>query len=87
MKYCPQCARMDLKRLPDGDFQCAWCKFKGTPREGAMDEINSYKQSIKSGGSPVMTGPGIKNPEISPSMLKQKLESLKGKKTDDFEIM
>ena len=87
MKYCPQCARMDLKRLPDGDFQCAWCKFKGTPREGAMDEINAYKTNIKSGGAPAMPmGSGIKT-DISPSQLKQKLDSLKGKKTEDFEIL
>ncbi|MFH0954704.1 MAG: hypothetical protein V1777_01215 [Candidatus Micrarchaeota archaeon] len=89
MKYCPQCARMDMKRLQTGDHECIWCHYQGTPREGAIDEINAYKRNIKSGTCPAITpsaGTGIKT-DISPGQLKQKLDSLKGKKTDDFEIL
>lgn len=88
MQYCPNCARMDFKRTASGQLECVHCRFVGEPREGAMDEINAYKRSLKSGGTlnaPATSG-GI-NQNLTPSALREKLSSRKGKKTNDFEIL
>lgn len=86
-KYCPSCGSMDIKNLSNGMEECVRCKFRGEFREGAMDEINSFRKSLKSGLGSAVSGLNKAAPSGSPSALKDKLNSLKGKKTDDFEIL
>ncbi len=89
-KYCPQCAAIDMKRLANGSEECIRCHYIGTPREGPMNEINAYKQQIKSGATrapPSEAGPQKGLVGLSNSSQEQKLKSLKGKRTEDFEIL
>jgi hypothetical protein len=80
-----------MKRLSNGSEECIRCHFVGTAREGAMNEINAYKQQVKSGAvrappsMPAEPQKGLVG--LSQSSQEQKLKSLKGKSTDDFEIL
>ena len=92
--YCPTCGSLDSKRLAIGGMECLRCKFKGVFREGSMDEINAFRKAMRpavsSGNSEIMMP---KSPSGEPRQvpsnaeLREKLKSLKGKKTDDFEII
>ncbi|HLC78897.1 MAG TPA: hypothetical protein VJG83_00565 [archaeon] len=88
-KYCPSCGSLDTKKLENGMEECSRCNFRGEMREGGMDQINALKRSIKASGSaPKTTLSSKPESEIKTnSQLKNKLNSLKGKKTDDFEII
>jgi len=81
-----------MKKHANGTTECARCHFLGEFREGSMDEINEFQKTHKS----VFSGQGalntasaaVKGPAPSGNTeLKNKLNSLKGKKTDDFEIL
>jgi hypothetical protein len=55
-----------------------------------MNEINAYKQQVKSGAArapPSEAGPQKGLVGLSESSQQQKLKSLKGKSTEDFEIL
>ncbi|MEM4257019.1 MAG: hypothetical protein QXZ13_04155 [Candidatus Diapherotrites archaeon] len=82
-KYCPKCGSMSfVKQL--GNDKCVKCNFVGIMSEGAMDEINAFQKSLKSGKNNfVNTNPKPGNLNY----LKEKMNSLKGKSTDDFEIL
>ena len=90
-KYCPSCASLDIKKLATGTEECERCHFRGNFKEGAMDEINAFKKSLK--GSIPQSPQGSAAPQsptagaVGSQALKDKLKSLKGKKTDDFEII
>ncbi len=89
-RYCPSCGSLDMKRLINGAEECLRCRFKGEFREGSMDEINSFRKGLKSSGTAVSAPSKGREAGIGPAtgtQLKQKLDSLKGKKTDDFEIL
>lgn len=74
-----------MKRLVSGMEECTRCKYRGAFKEGSMDEINSFKKSLKSGITPA--APREINTGTTNAQLKAKLKSLKGTKTDDFEII
>lgn len=89
-KYCPQCAAIDMKRLANSSEECLRCHYIGTAREGAMNEINAYKQQVKSGA--VRAPPSEARPQkglvgLSQSSQEKKVKALKGKSTEDFEIL
>ena len=84
MQYCSACASIDLKQLPSGLYECPRCKFVGKALEGSMDEINAFKTSLKRRSSEPVISPPLSQ---SKNEFKEKLDSLKGKKTDDFEIL
>lgn len=89
-KYCPQCAALDIKRLPNGSEECLRCHYVGSAREGAMNEINSYKQQLKAGGvrvPPSESAGKSSNSQVSSAAIQEKLKGLKGTSTDDFEIL
>lgn len=90
-KYCPQCAAIDMKRLPNGTEECIRCHYVGTVMEGAMHEINAYKQQLKSGAVRTMAADSKDTSSselgLSQARMQEKLKSLKGKKTEDFEIL
>lgn len=50
LKYCPQCAGFDLAKSLNSE-RCRRCNYVGAMREGSIDEINSFKKSIKGGSS------------------------------------
>ena len=50
IKFCPECASLQIKRSLTGE-QCSSCGFKGEMKEGAPDEINSYKDKLKKKGA------------------------------------
>ena len=90
-KYCPQCGSLDSKRLVTGMEECLRCKFRGDFREGSMDQINSLRKAKSPAPEPV-SSPGSQQsfkPALGTSNkeLKEKLKALKGKSTDDFEII
>lgn len=86
-KYCPNCAGVDLKQLPNGTEECLRCHFIGVFREGAMNEINAYKKQLDSEKSPLQAEPKINlEKQVKDDKLQNRLESLKGRKTSDCEI-
>ena len=86
-RFCPSCGSLDMKRLPTGMEECLRCKYRGEFKEGSMDEINAFRKSAKASAQSAQQG-NIQPPlQKGPSALKEKLSSLKGKKTDEFEIM
>ncbi len=88
IKFCPQCAGIDIRALPTARDQCLKCKYIGEMKEGGMDEINSYKKSLKAGIQPPLSGKQA-SPQNSPSsqQLRERLNSLKGKSTGDVEFL
>ena len=87
--YCPKCAGVDLKRLPNGTEECLRCHFIGESREGAMHEINAYKKQLDIEKNPVPLEQSFPKQGEDPKKetgLKKRLVSLKGKSTADFEI-
>ena len=91
-KFCPSCGSLDMKRLVTGMEECIRCKYRGEFKEGSMDEINTFRKSHKPSLSPsssstvVQHGASQQAPK-NHSALKDRLNSLKGRKTDDFEII
>lgn len=93
-KYCPDCARMDILRLPDGRDECKTCRYVGVAREGNLSQINEYKKRLMPSGDT-----GKENPTTlrnvpkkplqpgSPEDLKKRLESLKGKQFEGIEFL
>ncbi|MDD5163687.1 MAG: hypothetical protein PHD95_05790 [Candidatus ainarchaeum sp.] len=88
MKFCPNCAGMEIFRNNSGIDQCRRCNFIGEMREGGIDEINAVRKRIMiTKNQPAAeTKPSEKtNPLITNRELNQRLEKLKEKKSDDFE--
>lgn len=83
-KYCPGCGSLDF-RMENGLPICIRCGYKGKFNEGGMDEINDFQRSLKARGHQTQMPTEKKVP--TNAELKKKLDSLKGKKTDDFEII
>lgn len=83
-KYCPSCASLDIRIVGNGIEECGKCRHRGDFREGAMDEINSFKKSLGRGIPDAQPGQGKQSAREG---LKARLNPLKGKKTDDFEIL
>ena len=87
MKYCPQCGAVDMKALKTGLFECERCKYVGEPKEGGMDEINRLRTAMKYGSSSKANPSGDSLKQGSSNELKEKLQSMKGRKSEDFEIL
>ena len=85
-RYCPSCGSLDLKRLAMGGEECTRCKFRGEAKEGSMDEIDAFRKSKRPLIAPSAQRQDVSGQKISPP-LKDRLAALKGKKTDDFEII
>ncbi len=92
-KFCPQCGSLDSKRLVSGMEECLRCKFKGDFKEGSMDEINAFRKSKRPAPEPAASSSAGEpkqtfRPQLGTSNkeLKEKLKSLKGKSTGDYEI-
>jgi len=90
-KFCPSCGSLDMKRLISGTEECVRCKFRGEFREGSMDEIDAFRKSKRPAAAAVSnpnagqsTNP---NAPRTTNALKEKLAAMKGRKTDDFEII
>ncbi len=81
-KYCPDCGSMSFTQQLGKD-KCIKCGFVGIMKEGAMNEINDFQKKLKSKASFSEDKPK----PVAQSSLKAKLDSLKGKKTDDYEIL
>ncbi len=47
LKYCPECASIDMKYLNGTLYRCNKCNYEGESREGAIDEINRMAKSIR----------------------------------------
>ncbi len=87
-KYCPQCGSMDIKVNALKQETCERCRYSGSMNEGAMDEINRFQKSLKSGARGNLNKNEFLSQKIdSASQLKEKMKSLKGRTTDDFEII
>jgi hypothetical protein len=87
-KYCPQCGSMDIKVNALRQETCERCRYTGPMNEGAMDEINRFQKNLKSGSRGNLNKTEFfPKKEDSSSQLKEKMKSLKGKSTDDFEII
>lgn len=91
MRYCPNCASMEIFKNSSGIDQCRRCSFVGEMREGGVDEINAARKRImitrnqpqietKSNPLPSQT---ITNKELN-----QRLEKLreKEKKPEEFDL-
>ncbi|MEK6957354.1 MAG: hypothetical protein AABW99_00005 [archaeon] len=91
MRFCPQCASLSLSQIGNGEIECTVCHYKGVAAEGSMDEMNALKKSfdrIK-----------LKTVDFAPKKISgnellkkenelgEKLKSMKGRKSDDFEIL
>lgn len=88
IEFCPSCAGIDIKKPATGGSECARCKYVGEMKEGGMDEINSYKKSLKAGVTPVIPGKaaGPSN-RVTNSELRDRLAALKGKSSGDVEFL
>ncbi|MBU0636467.1 hypothetical protein KKE06_05565 [Candidatus Micrarchaeota archaeon] len=87
--YCSKCAGVDLKRLSNGNQECLRCHFTGEAREGAMNEINAFKKQLDLEKSHEPKEQSFSKQSEDPkkdSEWQKKLGSLKGKRTEDFEI-
>ena len=93
LTYCPKCAGIDLGTDSDtGMKKCKRCGYFGKMNEGAMDEINSHKLKLNRsiGSSETFVNEPVEMPpssETTQNQLKERLKSLKGKKTDNFEFL
>ena len=88
-RFCPKCGAVDMKRLPNGSEECNRCHYVGTAREGAMHEINTYRQQLKHGSTSPLppSEPSSSQSKVSQAEIQQRLKALKGKSSDDFEIL
>ncbi len=87
IKFCPQCAGIDIKALSAASDQCLRCKYTGDMKEGGMDEINSYKKSLKSGAVPSMPGQGAVQSKFTNAQLRERLNAMRGKSSGDVEFL
>ncbi len=85
--YCPACAGIDLRSV-SGKSECLRCKYTGEMKEGGMDEINSYKKSLKAGVVPAIPGKAIGGSgSVTNSELRARLGAMKGRSTGDVEFL
>lgn len=82
-KHCLQCGSMGFTKKMNREI-CAKCGSDSIG-EGAMDEINKLQKSLKSGVRPA--APYVPPKEGTLSQLKEKMTAMRGKKTDDFEVL
>ena len=93
MKYCPNCAGISIRKNDVGMDACVKCHYSGTMNEGAIDEINSFVTRLKNGSESRPTQATrysekkLRDGSPTPNLLKEKLKSLKGKSTDDYEFL
>lgn len=95
LKFCPSCASLDFgKDERSGLPKCTRCGYTGKMDEGTIDEINSHKKFLKSGGKPNYDAYEVykldqSNAEITENQEKEKekLKSLKGKSTPNYEFL
>jgi len=82
LKYCPNCACMDIKRNANGTEQCTRCGYIGEMKEGSIDEINAARKRAVEGSKEAS---GERKLPTNRD-LRERLEKLKGKKDENAEI-
>ncbi|HZX19999.1 MAG TPA: hypothetical protein VFF13_03220 [archaeon] len=80
--YCPDCAAVGFGSVEDAKCKCG---YNGPLNSGTMDEINSYKIRLNAGMS--RKQPSKEYGAGTAPDTKKKMNTLKGIKSDDFEIL
>ncbi|MDO8428406.1 MAG: hypothetical protein Q7S92_04280 [Candidatus Diapherotrites archaeon] len=86
-KYCPECAGLENRKLKNGLEECLKCGYSGSMNTGPMDEVNAVKKKL--GNKPITRRQFNvgDHKDLTPNQLKEKLEALKGKKSDEVEFL
>ena len=93
LKYCPNCASVNIGKNDVGMDFCRKCKYVGAMNEGAMDEINDFIKNLKEGSEPRFIQAAkfsqrkLRDDSPTPDMQKEKLKRLKGKSTENYEFL
>jgi len=85
--YCPNCFSANMKQLSGSEYKCNKCSFKGKTDIATLEEINAFTKKANVNRKPLVDYSNPKESTIkNGNELKEKLKSLKGKSSEDFEI-
>ncbi|MFH1256060.1 MAG: hypothetical protein V1494_02090 [Candidatus Diapherotrites archaeon] len=91
MRFCPQCASLEVSPNGLGGYRCRKCHYSGEIREGSVDELNALKKRVNDRNKAKMTVVEEPKPkDIRPTDLRARnlmAKKIAPKKTDDWEII
>ena len=86
-KYCPECAGLESRKLKNGVEKWQKGGYSGPMNTGPIDEVNTVKKKL--GNKPITRRQFNvgDHKDLTPNQLKEKLEALKGKKSEEVEFL